>query len=367
MGHSGHRVRFSSRFSITSLTATIALLAGAVPFTAAAAGELTPRAAVDVSRFSTGWSNPWAISFLPDGRSALVTENESARVYRLRDNGTRTLIGRVPKVAVFQPGDAAKGGLLGVAPSPTWDGRKDKQVFFMHTTASESRVVRMNYDGKSLSGYTVVLGGLKRGSNHHGGKIAFGPDKYLYVSTGEATHARLAQDKNSINGKILRITKSGKPAPGNPFGNRVYSYGHRNPQGLAWDRKGRLWSVEIGQEAKDELNLIKRGANYGWPGCEGVCSAKGMTDPKVTWDHTTAPAQIAVVGDDLYVSTLRGWKLWLVPIDAALQGRGDSAKTPVYSGYAFRALAKVPGRNELWLGTSRSADGNDKILRVTAG
>ncbi|WP_432198506.1 PQQ-dependent sugar dehydrogenase [Streptomyces sp. bgisy027] len=364
MAHSGHWVRYSSRFCITSLTAAAALLAGAVPSTTAAATDLAPRAAVDVTGFSTGWSNPWAISFLPDGRSALVTENESARVYRLRDNGSRTLIGKVPKVAVLQPGDAAKGGLLGVAPSPTWDGRKDKQVFFMHTTATGSRVVRMDYDGKSLSGYKVVLGGLKRGSNHHGGKIAFGPDKYLYVATGEATHARLAQDKTSLNGKILRITKSGKPAPGNPFGNHVYSYGHRNPQGLAWDRKGRLWSVEIGQEAKDELNLIKPGANYGWPGCEGVCHTKGMTDPKATWDHTTAPAQVAVVGDDLYVSTLRGYQLWRVPITAALQGRGDSARTKVFSGYALRALAKVPGRNELWLGTARQASG-DRILRVT--
>ncbi|MGN9761866.1 PQQ-dependent sugar dehydrogenase [Streptomyces sp. SD31] len=104
----------------------------------------------------------------------------------------------------------------------------NKRVFFMHTTANETRVVRMRYDGQSLGGYTVVLGGLGRGSNHHGGTIA--------------TQARLAQDTNSINGKILRITQSGAPAPGNPFGNHIHSYGHRDPQGLPWDRKGRLWS-----------------------------------------------------------------------------------------------------------------------------
>ncbi|MGI5377487.1 PQQ-dependent sugar dehydrogenase [Streptomyces sp. CA-251387] len=333
MAHSGRWVRYSSRFCIPSFTAAAALLAGAVPSTTAPGTDVAPQAAVDVSRLSAGWSNPWAIAFLPDGRSALVTENETARVFRLRDNGSKTLVGKVPKVAVFQPGDAAKGGLLGVALAPTWDGR-------------------------------IVLGGLKRGSNHHGGKIAFGPDKYLYVATGEATHAKLAQDRNSINGKILRITKTGKPAPGNPFGNHIYSYGHRNPQGLAWDRKGRLWSAEIGQDAADELNLIKPGANYGWPTCEGRCSVKGMTNPKATWAHTTAPAQVAVVGDHLYVSSLRGYKLWRVPVAAALQGKGDSAKTAVFSGYALRALTKVPGKNELWLGTSRRA-GGDRILRVT--
>ncbi|WP_220096459.1 PQQ-dependent sugar dehydrogenase [Streptomyces cyaneus] len=373
MAYSGSWVRYSSRFRIPSLTAAAALLAaclaqpasaGAAPSATAAATDPAPRAAVGVATLSTGWSNPWAIAFLPDGRSALVTENETSRVFRLRDDGSRTLVGKVPHMVLFQPGDSAKGGLLGAALSPTWDGAKDKRVFFMHTTATETRVVRMHYDGKALSGYTVVLGGLRRGSNHHGGKIAFGPDGYLYVTTGEATQAQLAQDKNSINGKILRITKSGAPAPGNPFGNHIYSYGHRNPQGLAWDSKGRLWSVEIGQETTDELNLIEPGRNYGWPSCEGHCTDKGMTNPKVTWDHTTAPAQIAVVGDNLYVSTLRGYQLWRIPADAAAGGTGDAVKTFIFGGHALRALAKVPGRNELWLGTSRSADG-DMIIRVS--
>lgn len=366
MARSGRWVRYSSRFCIASVTAAAALLATAVPSTTAAAEDLAPHAAADVTTLSTGFSNPWAVSFLPDGRSALVTENETSRVFRLRDDGSRTLVGKVPHMALYLPGDSAKGGLLGVAPSPAWDGRNDKRVFFMHTTKTETRVVRMNYDGKWLSGYTVVLDGIRRGSNHNGGKIAFGPDGYLYVATGEATQAELAQDTNSINGKILRITKTGAPAPGNPFGNHIYSYGHRNPQGLAWDGAGRLWSVEIGQEATDELNLIEPGRNYGWPSCEGRCADQGMTNPKVTWDHTTAPAQIAVVGNHLYVSSLRGYQLWRVPIDAAVGGTGDEVKTTVFGGHALRALAKVPGKNELWLGTTRSTDGNDKIFRVPA-
>ncbi len=122
------------------------------------------------------------------------------------------------------------GGLMGVAPSPTWNGTTDQDVFFVHTAASDIRVVRMRFDGTSLSGYTVVLGGITRGGDHNGGKIAFGPDGYLYVAVGDALKRNLAQDKNSLNGKILRITKSGAAAPGNPFGTRVYSFGHRNPQ-----------------------------------------------------------------------------------------------------------------------------------------
>lgn len=365
MARSGRWVRCPARFCIASLTAAAALLVTAVPSTADPE-DLSVYAAADVTTLSSGWSNPWGMSFLPDGRSALVTENETSRVFRLRDDGSRTLVGRVPHMVVYLPGDSAKGGLLGVAVSPTWDGKKDKAVFFMHTTKTETRVVRMNYDGgTSMSGYTVVLDGIRRGSNHNGGKIAFGPDGYLYVATGEATQAELAQDTNSINGKILRITKTGAPAPGNPFGNHIYSYGHRNPQGLAWDGAGRLWSVEIGQEATDELNLIEPGRNYGWPSCEGRCTAKGMTNPKVTWAHTTAPAQVAVAGDNLYVSSLRGYQLWRVGIDAAIGGTGDQAKTNVFGGHALRALTKVPGRNELWLGTARSADGNDMVLRVT--
>ncbi|WP_405875866.1 MULTISPECIES: PQQ-dependent sugar dehydrogenase [unclassified Streptomyces] len=374
MTDSRRSLRHSSRFGIAAVAAAAALLAGGLSQSASAAAAVSTTAAAtdpamnaspDVTTFSKGWSNPWGIAFLPDGASALVTENETSRVFRLRDDGSRTQVGKVPNVVVLQPGDDGVGGLLGVALSPSWDGKKDKSVFFMHTTASETRVVRMDYDGKALSGYTVLLDGIRRGSNHNGGRIAFGPDGYLYVATGEATQAQLAQDKNSVNGKILRITKTGAPAPGNPFGNHIYSYGHRNPQGLAWDSKGRLWSSEIGQDATDELNLIKPGANYGWPRCEGTCDDDGMTNPKVTWDHTTAPAQVAVVGDNLYVSSLRGFKLWRIPIDAVDEGKGNDEKTSVFSGYALRALAKVPGKNELWMGTSRNGDGDDRILRVT--
>ncbi|MFF1705530.1 PQQ-dependent sugar dehydrogenase [Streptomyces sp. NPDC058252] len=379
MPHSGRSVRHGSRSGITSLAAAAALLAAgllppvsaaAVTPTTAAATDAALGAAVDggtpadVSTLSTGWANPWGISFLPDGRSALVTERLSYQVYRVDRDGTKKRVGEVP-YTVPEPYEEGSGGLLGVAPSPTWDGKKDKQVFFVHTTQSETRVVRMDYDGTSLSNYTPVLTGIRRGGDHNGGKIAFGPDGYLYVSTGDALQSKLAQDKNSLNGKILRITKTGAAAPGNPFGNHVYSYGHRNPQGLAWDRKGRLWSAEIGEQTWDEVNLIKPGADYGWPNCEGSCDVKGMTNPKATFTPDKGvPAQLAIVNNVMYVSSLRGQRLWRIPIDGDTERVGT--KTEFYAGTygRLRAIAKVPGANELWLGTSDLGYGKDKVLRV---
>ncbi|MFJ9814014.1 PQQ-dependent sugar dehydrogenase [Streptomyces sp. NPDC101151] len=370
----GRSVRRSSRFGAASLAAVAALLAAglslpasaaAVPSATAVATVAADGAPAGVKTLSTGWQTPWGISFLPDGRSALVTERLSSEVYLLDRDGSRKRVGAVP-YTVPEPYDEGAGGLLGVAPSPTWNGKTDKRVFFMHTTQTETRVVRMDYDGTSLSNYKAVLTGIRRGGDHNGGRIAFGPDGYLYVTTGDALQPKLAQDKSSINGKILRITKTGAPAPGNPFGNHIYSYGHRNPQGLAWDRNGRLWSVEIGDQKSDELNLIKPGGNYGWPSCEGSCAAKGMTSPKATFSpEQGVPAQLTVVNNVLYVSALRGQRLWRVPIDGDSERVGT--KTSFYSGQygRLRAIARVPGTNELWLGTSDLGYGKDKILRVS--
>ncbi|WP_405875138.1 PQQ-dependent sugar dehydrogenase [Streptomyces sp. NBC_00005] len=373
MTDSRRSLRHSSRFGIAAVAAAAALLAGGLSQSALAAAESYTAVAAPtsdggepkgVTAFSTGWQTPWGISFLPGRDSALVTERLSTQVYRLDSDGTREWVGEVPGT-VPEPYEEGAGGLLGVAPSPTWDGDKDKQVFFVHTTATETRVARMDYDGTSLSNYTPILTGIRRGGDHNGGRIAFGPDGYLYVATGDGLQPKLAQDKNSINGKILRITKTGAPAPGNPFGNHIYSYGHRNPQGLAWDRKGRLWSVEIGNQTHDELNLIKPGANYGWPTCEGSCDTKGMTGPKTTFTpETGVPAQLAVVRNVIYVSSLRGQRLWRIPIDGDSERVGT--KTAFYSGdYGrLRAIAKVPGADELWLGTSDLGYGKDKVLRV---
>ncbi|WP_264925812.1 sorbosone dehydrogenase family protein [Streptomyces sp. A012304] len=345
--------------------------AAAVPSAprAADAGPAAPGAAdapSGISRLSDKWTTPWGISFLPDGTAALVTERNTGEVYKAGVDGSRQRVGAVP-YSVWSLETQDKGGLLGVAVSPTWNGVTDQAVFFMQTTAVDNRVVRMDFDGRSLSGYTPVLTGIRRDTQHNGGHLAFGPDGYLYVTTGDALQPRLAQDKDSLNGKILRITRTGAAAPGNPFGNHVYSYGHRNPEGLAWDERGRLWETEIGESTWDELNLIDPGANYGWPTCEGFCSTPGMTDPKRVWNPAEGgvPAQLAVVDDVIYTSTLRGRRLWRLPIDDTGEDVG-TGKSYYKGDYGrLRALVKVPGADELWLGTSDRGTGKDLILKIT--
>lgn len=371
MSRLAHSALHRARLGTAALTAAAAVLAvglsgppstAAEPPAAARAGG----APSSVSTLNRTLTTPWGISFLLGHKAALVTERDTAVVWKVALDGAKKKVGTVPN-AVWNQQTQDKGGLLGVAVSPTWNGTSDKDVFFMETTRTDNRVVRMRFDGKKLSGYTPVLTGIVRDTQHNGGKIAFGPDGYLYVATGDAQQGALAQDKKSLNGKILRITKTGAAAPGNPFGTRVYSYGHRNPQGLAWDRAGRLWSTEIGLETWDELNLVKPGRNYGWPACEGSCSRAGMTNPKLVWkpDEGGVPAQIAVVNNVIYATTLSGRRLWRIPIDATGQDVGRA--TAYYNGAygRLRALAKVPGADQLWMGTSDRGIAKDLLLKVT--
>ncbi|MGW4869200.1 PQQ-dependent sugar dehydrogenase [Streptomyces chartreusis] len=319
-----------------------------------------------IGTLSSGWSIPWGTYWMPDGNSALVTERDSFKVFKLTKNGTKTQVGSVPN-AVTTDGE---GGLLGVAVDPGW--ATNHRVYFMHTAAEGNRIARMTYDGSSLGGYTVLLQGIKKNRYHNGGRLAFGPDGLLYASTGDAQTSSLAQDRNSLNGKILRLTTDGKPAPGNPFGSYVYSLGHRNPQGLAFDRGGRLWEAEFGNSSFDELNLIKPGANYGWPTCEGTCSVAGMTNPRKTWRVAEAsPSGIAIVRNVIYMAALRGERLWRIPIEGDTENVGVATAYYVGTYGRLRTVTKVPGADQLWLSTTNSdnnggePDGADKILRVS--
>ncbi|MFE2321276.1 PQQ-dependent sugar dehydrogenase [Streptomyces sp. NPDC059441] len=321
-----------------------------------------------IGTVSSGWTIPWGTYWMPDGQTALVTERDDFRVWKVTKDGTRTQVGTVPN-AVTTNGE---GGLLGVAVDPKW--ATNHYVYFMHTASEGNRVVRMTYDGGSLTDYTILLQGIKKNRYHNGGRLLFGPDGYLYVSTGEAQTPELAQDKTSLNGKILRMTTDGKAAPGNPFGNYVYSYGHRNPQGLSFDRNGRLWEAEFGNSSKDELNLIKPGANYGWPTCEGSCGVSGMTNPKATWNVSEAsPSGIAIVRNVVYMASLRGERLWRIPITGDTENVGTPTSYYVGTYGRLRTVTKVPGADQLWLSTTNcdnnggAADGSDKIFKVSIG
>lgn len=211
-----------------------------------------------VSTLTEGLASPWGLAELPGG-DLLVSSRDERTITRVDGRtGSKTLLGTVPGVS-----PAGEGGLLGIAISPTY--ASDHLVYAYFTTGSDNRIARMRYDehgdtGRQLGAPHTVLQGIPKGNIHNGGRIAFGPDHMLYAGTGETGNTGLAQDKASLAGKILRMTPDGKPAPGNPEpGLLMYSYGHRNVQGLAWDSRKQLWASEFGQDTWDELNQIVPG------------------------------------------------------------------------------------------------------------
>ena len=332
--------------------------AGGRPSSAAAPSGGATGAAGQVSVLATGLEVPWGIAFLPDG-DALVTERDSARILRVpAGGGTPTEVQRLSEV----DGDG-EGGLLGIAVPPTY--ARDRLVYVYYSTAQDNRIARMRL-GRSPQ---PIVTGIPRSGVHNGGRLVFGPDGYLYAGTGDASANGNSQDRNSLGGKILRMTPDGGPAPGNPFGTLVWSFGHRNVQGLVFDRAGRLWASEFGQNRFDEINLIQAGKDYGWPIVEGASDDPRFTAPLVTWPTSDAsPSGVAIAGSTLYVAALRGERLWEVPLDGDRTGTPHAALQGRYG--RLRAVQLAPD-GSLWILTSnRDGRGNptsedDRILRLT--
>lgn len=305
-----------------------------------------------------GVAVPWGLAFLPDG-AALVAERDSGRVLRVAPGHAPEEVYRVDGVVA-----RGEGGLLGLTVAP--DYTENGEVYAYLTAATDNRIVRFRLDGGPAE---PIFTGIAKAGNHNGGRIAFGPDGMLYVGTGDAGEPDSAQDSEALNGKILRLTPEGIAAPDNPTpGSPVYSLGHRNVQGLAWDRDGRLFAAEFGQNRLDEINLIRPGANYGWPAVEGEGgAANGYTDPLLTWSTVDAsPSGIAIVGDTLYVAALRGERLWTATVTE--DGLTDAHDVLRASLGRLRTVALAPD-GALWLSTSntdgrgRVREGDDRILR----
>lgn len=312
---------------------------------------------------ATGFEVPWGLVVLEDG-TALVGERDTAQIWRLTADGETEILGTVPGVV---PG--GEGGLLGLALPEGADGGV---VYAYATTEQDNRVLRVDTSGAQGSGgdlpIETVLDGIPKAGNHNGGRIEFGPDDFLYVTTGDASEGALSQDPDSLGGKILRITAEGEPAPGNPDpASPVWSLGHRNVQGLDWDQDGRLWASEFGQNAFDEVNLIEPGGNYGWPQVEGTGGEPDFIDPVVTWSTAEAsPSGLAVGADgDLYVAALRGQSLWRVPVDGSGEvGEPERLLEGEY-GRLRSVVTGVDGR--LWVLTNNTArgepqEGDDRLL-----
>lgn len=321
-----------------------------------------------VSTLAEGLKSPWGLAELPEG-DLLVSSRDEGTITRVdAESGRKTVIGSVPGVA-----PAGEGGLLGIALSPAY--ASDHMVYAFFTTESDNRIARMLYDEKKpadeqLGSPDTVLRGIPKGNIHNGGRIAFGPDKMLYAGTGETGDRGLGQDLKSLAGKILRMTPDGQPAPGNPYPNSlVYSPGHRNVQGLAWDADNRLWASEFGQDTWDELNLIEPGKNYGWPVVEGKAHKAGYVDPVVQWRTSEAsPSGIAYAEGSIWMAGLRGERLWRVPLD----GRESEAPAQAFLEGKYGRLRTVlsAGGDKVWLVTSETdtrgtpRPGDDKILQL---
>ena len=319
-------------------------------------GPVVPAEFEDVA---TDLEVPWGLAFLPDG-SALVSERDSARILRVSETGRVTEIGTVEGVA-----PVGEGGLLGIAVAPdTADS-----VYAYFTAADDNRVVRMPYQDGALGDAEIIIDGIPRAGNHNGGRITFGPDGMLYVGTGDASESTRSQDRESLGGKILRLNPDGTVPADNPFdGSPVFSYGHRNVQGLAFDDDGNLWASEFGQNTWDELNLIQAGENYGWPVVEGAGNDDRFVDPVAQWPTDEAsPSGIAYIRDTIFMAALRGERLWQIPV------RDGAAGTPAdfaVGEYGRLRHAEAAPDGSLWVLTSNTfrgdpREGDDRILRVT--
>ena len=303
---------------------------------------------------------PWGMTFLPDG-TALVGERDTTRIVAIKDKQVRT-VGRVEGV---QP--QGEAGLLGLAVSPTF--AKDRLVFAYLSTSQDNRVVTMRYDGGRLGPPKPILTGIPNGFIHDGGRLLFARDGNLFVSTGETGNDQLAQDRDSLGGKILRITPQGDPAPGNPVkGSPVWTMGHRNVQGLAFDDEGQLWATEFGKDTWDELNRIDKARNYGWPLEEGRGDDKRFRNPFVQWRTDDAsPSGLAYLDGSLWAGALRGGRLWQIPLKDGTTAKPRDFFVGDYG--RMRTVVVAPDGN-LWVTTSNRdgrgspQPGDDRILEI---
>ena len=312
---------------------------------------------------ATGLAVPWGIAFLPDG-TALVGERDTGRVLHVAE-GRADAVGTLEVRSRLDEG--GETGLLGLALHPSY---ADNDLLYAYTSTDEdNRIVRMTYDGTRLGAPEPILTGIGTSTHHNGGGLVFGPDGLLYAATGDAEDSAAAQDTGSLGGKVLRMTDTGKVPDGNPFGNLTWSYGHRNVEGIRFDDSGRLWCAEFGDKGADELNLIRKDKNYGWPEVEGSDGKGGFTDPLAEWPvDQCSPSGVAIAAGRAWLGALQGECVWSVVLDGADAGKTEQHFAGEYG--RIRSVALAPD-GSLWVTTSNRdgrtdpRPGDDRILRVT--
>jgi glucose/arabinose dehydrogenase len=330
-----------------------------------------------VQTFMSRVQIPWGLAFAPDGR--LFFTERPGRV-RIVQNGTLV---QQPAAVLGDVRAEGEGGLLGLAFHPAF--ATNRFVYVVYTAVASNgravnRVVRFRELNNTLAEAAVIIDNIIGADIHDGGRIRFGPDGKLYVTMGDAANASLSQDLASLNGKILRLNDDGSTPDDNPFRLLVFSYGHRNPQGLDWHpQTGELWATEHGASGNDELNVVRSGRNYGWPLIENGQTAAGMESPVAFYTPSIAPSgasfytgtSIAGFRNNLFFTALRGTHLHRVRFDPT--GRTITATERLLDGRYGRLRDVITGPDgALYVATNNrdgrgnAGDADDRILRITA-
>jgi glucose/arabinose dehydrogenase len=315
---------------------------------------------------------PWAMAFLPNGDMLFTERPGRVRLLDKNNELQPSLVIRVNDVRAV-----GEGGLLGIAVHP--DFRKNHFVYLYYTYAEISnnnmlnRVVRYTYENGAFNNRLIIVDKIPGNGNHNGGRLKFGPDRFLYITTGDAENPSLAQNKNSLGGKILRVKDDGSPALDNPFNNRIYSYGHRNPQGITWDGTV-MYETEHGPSAPsccDEINRIEPGKNYGWPEVKGdetkVGTEKSLLQSGDNSNDTWAPSGTTFHNGSIFYAGLRGKALY----EAKVNGATAIIASQHFKDQLGRIRDVVVGPDDMLYITTSNNDGrgtpsseDDKIIRL---
>lgn len=337
--------------------------------------EIYPDLAVKVETVAENLSIPWSIDFASDGR---IFFSERTGVLQVMDNG-------IQKQVMSLDVGGGEGGMLGIALDPDFESNHYIYIYYTYNDllSTKNKLVRYVESNNSLIEDKILLDGIPGAAYHDGGRIKFGPDGKLYITTGDSGDPDLSQRLDSLAGKILRINSDGSIPKDNPFpGFAVYSYGHRNPQGIDWDKSGNLVSTEHGPSGwrgvgHDEINLIQGGANYGWPDVIGDETKDAMTSPLLhSGDDTWAPSgaafyygeQIPQWNGKYFAASLRGQSLLAIDFDSEYD---VVSFEKLFLGEYGRLRDVASGPDGLYILTSNQdgrgipAINDDRILRIT--
>ncbi|WP_079474156.1 PQQ-dependent sugar dehydrogenase [Marinococcus halophilus] len=336
--------------------------------------ENTEEAGEAVGSVSEASTEDWNVEVLAENLDVPWSLNIHEDTYYMTNRGgdvievTGEEKERLPLAASDEIVNEGEGGLLGFVLAEDFADSSKGYAYYTYRQndgALANKVVAVERESSQWSETEVLLDDIPGDRIHNGGRLEIGPDGYLYATAGDSDEPSLAQDEDSLAGSILRMTVDGEVPEGNPFENSyVYSYGHRNPQGIAWNSTGKLYSSEHGPNAQDEINVIEPGNNYGWPEITGSESAEDLDAPVVQSGSTTwAPSGTAFLEDTLLVAGLRGESLYAYDeeaeeMNAVFEGEGRLRDVKTGDGGVYVLTNNTDGRGS-------PSENDDQLLKLT--